>query len=145
MEKKLIIWDDYYSVGYEVIDKQHKMLVEMINELYSSFISGKAQEKAPEIVNEMIKYTDYHFKTEEKFFDKYDYPETKEHKLIHKSFVDKVVEVKEGLDSKKVTVSYDIMNFLRKWLLEHILQEDKKYQSFFKDNDINLDIEEINI
>lgn len=74
----------------------------------------------------MIKYTDYHFKTEEAFFEKYSYTEIEEHKKIHKSFVDKVVEVKEGPDSEKVTVSYDVMNFLRKWLLEHILHEDIK-------------------
>ena len=144
MKKELITWDDYYSVGYDLIDKQHKKLVEMINELYSAFISGNAQEKAPEIVNEMIKYTDYHFKTEEAFFEKYNYPEIDVHKAIHKSFVDKVLEVQEGLESKKVTVSYDIMNFLRKWLLEHILQEDKKFGSFFKDRDIKLNIEDIN-
>ena len=140
MEKKLIIWDDYYSVGYDLIDEQHKKLVEMINELYSAFISGTAQKKAADIVNEMIKYTDYHFKTEEKFFEEFNYPEIDEHKIIHKSFVDKVIEVKEGLDSKKVTVSYDIMNFLRKWLLEHILQEDKKFAKFFKDNNIELNL-----
>lgn len=143
MEKKLIIWDDYYSVGYDLIDEQHKKLVDMINELYASFITGKAQEMAPKIVEEMVKYTDYHFKTEEKFFDKFGYPETENHKIIHKSFVAKVIEVQEGIKSKQVTVSYDIMNFLRKWLLEHILKEDKKFASFFKTNNFELNIEDI--
>lgn len=46
MARKLIISEDYYSVGYNLIDEQHKKLLEMINELYASFISGKAHEKA---------------------------------------------------------------------------------------------------
>jgi len=143
MEKKLIIWDSYYSIGYDLIDEQHKKLIDLINELYASFIKGNAKEKAPLILEEMIKYTDYHFKTEEKFFEKYNYIETDEHKIIHKSFVDKAVELKTGVDSGKVTVSYDIMNFLRKWLLEHILGEDKKFAAFFKEKNIELNIAEI--
>ncbi len=142
MEKKLIVWDNHYSVGFELFDSQHKQLIEMINELYASFLSGEAHKKAVDIVSEMIKYTDYHFKSEEKYFDKYNYPFTEEHKEIHKSFVNKAVELKEGLESGKVTVSYDIMNFLRQWLIEHIMGEDKKYETFFKEK--NIDINEKN-
>ena len=139
----LINWDERYSVGFELIDEQHKQLVGMINELYSSFIEGKAQETASSILEKMIQYTDYHFTTEHKFFEKYNYPETEEHKKIHKSFVDKAIELKEGVDSEKVTVSYDIMNFLRQWLLEHILKEDKKFAKYFKQNNIKLNLKDI--
>ncbi len=136
MSKKLIAWNDFYSVGYELIDEQHKKLVDMINELYASFIAGEAQEKASEILEEMIKYTDYHFKTEETFFDKYNYPETEKHKEIHQSFVNKAVELKAGVDNGEITVSYDIMNLLRQWLIDHILGEDKKYVTFFLEKGI---------
>ncbi len=144
MGKKLIVWDDYYSVGYNLIDEQHKMLVGMINDLYDSFITGTAKEKASLILEEMIKYTDYHFTIEHKFFEKYNYPETEEHKVIHKSFVDKAIELKAGVDSGKVSVSFDIMNFLRQWLLDHILGEDKKFAAFFKEKNIELNLTDIN-
>ncbi len=139
MGKKLIVWDNYYSVGFDLIDNQHKKLIDMINELYTSFIFGEAQTKAAGIINEMVNYTDYHFKTEEKFFDKYKYPETEQHKEIHQSFVDKAIELKHGLESGQMTVTYDIMNFLRQWLIDHILKEDKKMASFFSENNINLE------
>ncbi len=139
MGKKLIIWDDYYSIGFDLIDDQHKKLIDMINDLYASFISGEAQEKAPGIVEEMVKYTDYHFKTEENFFDEHNYPETEKHKEIHQSFVDKAIELQDGLKSGQITVSYDIMNFLRQWLIDHILKEDKKFAAFFTEKGINLE------
>lgn len=138
MEKKLIDWHNNYSVGYDLFDKQHQQLIEMINNLYSAFLSGEANDKALEVVNEMINYTDYHFKSEEKYFDQYNYPETEKHKEIHKSFVDKSVELKEGLKSGKVTVSYEIMTFLRQWLIDHIMGEDQKYTKFFKENNFNI-------
>ncbi len=40
----------------------------------------------------MIKYTDCHLKDEEKFFEKYSYPEIEQHKEKHLSFVNKVIE-----------------------------------------------------
>lgn len=138
MSKKLIAWDNRYSVGIEMFDNQHKKLIEMINELYAAFLSGEAHKKALEIVDEMIDYTDYHFKSEEKYFDKYKYPETEKHKAIHKSFVEKAVELKTGLENGSVTVSYDIMNFLRQWLIDHIMGEDHKYTKFFKENQIEI-------
>ena len=133
MAKELIIWEEAYSVGIDLIDDQHKKLINMINELYASFSSGEAQEKAPAIVKEMVKYTDYHFKTEEKFFDKFNYPNTVEHKKIHQSFVNKVVELQEGITSGKVNISYEIMDFLRQWFVQHVLVEDKKYSEFLSD------------
>ena len=138
MKKKLIHWNDHYSVGIDLFDNQHKKLIEMINNLYDSFLSGEANERAPKIVDEMIKYTDYHFKSEEKYFDQYNYPETEEHKAVHKLFVEKAVELKYGLENGKVTVSYDIMNFLRQWLIDHIMGEDQKYSNFFKKNKIEI-------
>ena len=138
MEKQLIIWDNLYSVGIDLFDNQHKELIEMINKLYAAFLSGEAHKEAPQIINEMIKYTDYHFKSEEKYFEKYNYPETENHKAVHKSFVEKAVELKNGLENGKVTVSYDIMNFLRQWLIDHIMGEDKKYTDFFKKNQIEI-------
>ncbi|NPA45574.1 MAG: hemerythrin family protein [Chlorobi bacterium] len=141
MEKKLINWDEHYSVGYKIFDDQHKQLVEMINELYAAFLSGEALEKAPAIVSKMVGYTDSHFKSEEKYFDKYNFPFAEEHKAIHRSFVEKALELKNGLESGKVTVSYDIMNFLRQWLIEHIMGEDQKYKEFFKENNIQINEE----
>ena len=141
MEKRLIVWDNNYSVGFELFDKQHQKLVEMINDLYAAFLSGEAHKKAPTIINKMINYTDYHFKSEEKYFDMYNFPFSEEHKEIHKSFVNKVRELKHGIENGKVTVSYDIMNFLRQWLIEHIMGEDQKYTEFFKTNQIEINEE----
>jgi hemerythrin len=134
MGKKLIEWSDSYSMNIELFDNQHKKLVDMINELYAAFLAGDSLEKSVEIVEEMIKYTDYHFKSEEKYFDLYNYPETNTHKEIHKSFVETAFELKDGLTKGKATISFDIMNFLRQWLLEHIMKEDKKYAEFFNKN-----------
>ena len=138
MTKVLINWTDKYSVGYNVIDNQHKELVGMINNLYASFTEGKADEIVEDILKEMIKYTDYHFKMEEKYFDKYNYSDTKLHKEQHNDFIVKVTSFYREFNNGSVTITYDIMNFLREWLLTHIQGSDKKYVAEFKNKNVNI-------
>ncbi len=137
MAKDLIIWTDKYSVGYEEIDNQHKKLAGMINELYSSFTKGKAETVAENIIKKMVEYTDYHFKTEEKYFKKYGYSDTQLHTEEHQGFVAQVTTFYEDYKSGSVTISYDLMNFLRDWLLKHIQGSDKKYSDEFQNKNIS--------
>lgn len=133
MSKSLITWNEGYSVGNEEIDSQHKVLVGMINKLYDAFLEAKAYEAIFEILDEMIDYTQQHFNFEHKIFEKYNYPNTEEHKEIHKQFVMKTIDFKEKISAGKKRVTYDIMLFLRDWLVQHIQGEDSKYASYFKE------------
>ena len=137
MAKKLIDWKEKYSVFYDEIDEQHKKLVDMINELYDSFTQGKADDVVEDILIKMIKYTDYHFKTEEKYFEKYTYSNTEEHIKEHKKFVSDVTDFYKDFKNGSISLSYDIMTFLRNWLLEHIYGSDKKYALEFKKKNID--------
>ena len=136
MEKKLIIWNENYSVGYEEIDNQHQKLVELINELYASFKQGEANDLIEKILTEMINYTDYHFKTEEKYFEKYNYSDAQTHINQHKSFVEQVTKFFDDFKEGSVTISYDVMNFLRDWLINHIQGSDKKFGLEYQNQNI---------
>ena len=136
MSKNLIEWSEKYSIGYDEIDDQHKKLVEMINELYNSFLKGEADKVAESIIQKMIEYTDYHFKTEEKYFEKYNYSDTELHIEQHKGFVDQVTNFFNEFKKGSVVISYDIMNFLRDWLVAHIQNSDTKFSAEFQAKDI---------
>lgn len=136
MNKILVNWTDTYSIGYSEIDNQHKKLVEMINVLYNAFSQGAVENVIKDILDEMIKYTDYHFKTEEKYFEKYAYSDAQEHIKQHKEFVLKVTEFYQEYNKGSETLTYEIMHFLRDWLLEHIKDSDRKYSSEFQKKNI---------
>ncbi|NOU20085.1 MAG: hemerythrin family protein [Bacteroidales bacterium] len=136
MSKILINWTDTYSIGYSEIDNQHKKLVEMINVLYNAFSQGAVENVIRDILDEMIKYTDYHFKNEEKYFEKYAYSDAQEHIKQHEEFVLKVTDFYQEYNRGSETLTYDIMHFLRDWLLEHIKDSDRKYSSEFQEKSI---------
>ena len=127
----LIEWTADFSVGVEEIDNQHKQLVKMINELHKAMINGEGSKRIEKIISGLAEYTIYHFGTEEKYFDKFGYPETDSHKQTHVDFVKKVSIFKSEFENKEVMLTIDVLDFLSTWLREHILGDDMDYSDFF--------------
>lgn len=126
----LFQWDEKLSVNIPSIDRQHQKLISLVNQLHDAMKKGKGKEALNYILEELISYTDYHFKTEEKYFDQYGYAETERHKNEHNSFVKKVNEFNERFSQNNAIISLEVLTFLKNWVLQHIQKEDKKYSSF---------------
>lgn len=130
----LIQWNDNFSVNVAEIDRQHQKLVAMINELHNAMRERKARDVLGRIIDGLIQYTATHFATEEKYFDRFNYPGATAHKKEHNDFVKKVKEFQQGFDEGRILLSMDVMNFLQDWLVTHIQGSDKKFGPFFNDN-----------
>ncbi len=126
-----IEWTDSLSVGVELFNRQHRKLLDMVNEMYDALTSGKTNDVMEEILERLIDYTVEHFQSEEGYFKKYDYPLNKQHKQEHDSLVKDVLLLKEKFVNGDVTISYETMSFLQDWLQKHILESDMDYKAFF--------------
>ncbi len=129
---ELIKWTDKYSIGIKEIDNQHKGLVIIINELFKLMSEGKAKSQLNDIFDHLTHYTKKHFSTEELVLYKYAYPELEQHKNEHKKFIKKIENFRSDFVNKKITLSLEVLNFLKDWLLNHILISDKKYSVHIK-------------
>lgn len=126
----ILTWEEKYSVGIDEIDKQHKHLIELINQLYDAMRTGHGKEKLQSVLSELIEYTDYHFKTEEKLFDTYHYAQNKEHRVHHDSLRSQVMEFNQKFHDGRSTLSLELLSFLKDWIKNHILNEDMQYKEF---------------
>lgn len=133
----LIKWTQNLSVGINEIDLQHQKLIELINQLHDLMKSGQGKEALGVVLEDLIDYTKTHFGFEEDYFKKFDYEHTKEHMLEHKKLTEKVLDFKKDFESGKVSVTIDVMNFLKDWLTNHIKGTDKKYSECFNRNGMN--------
>lgn len=129
----LIKWNDSLSINIADIDQQHRKLVLMINELNDAMREGQGKSMLGRIVNGLISYTGVHFRTEEKYFDQFEYSDADSHKAEHAEFVNKVNVFKDDFENNRIGLSIDIMNFLSEWLTKHIKGSDKKYAPFLID------------
>lgn len=130
----LIDWDDNYSVNVAEIDDQHKKLVNMLNKLYGSTINGNSHEILSDILHGLSEYTVYHFSTEEKYFEQFNYKFTKEHKAQHQNFVKKVLDFQDKFDNNESEITVELIKFLVDWVTEHIMDSDHKFKKCFNDN-----------
>ncbi len=129
-------WGPQLQTGIREIDQQHRKLVGMVNELYRAVQEGRDREFMARLLEELVSYTDYHFKTEEYYFDKYHYPEGQVHKEIHRKLTEKVLAFREKFVQGEANVSYDLLNFLKDWLINHIGKTDMKYVPFLKEKGV---------
>lgn len=129
----LINWDDKYSVGVTEMDAHHQKLVSMINELHDAMLTGKGKEKIASVLGNMVEYTKFHFAAEENFLNKKGYPEINSQKTAHKGFVEKAEGFQKDLASGKLSLTMEVMSFLKDWLLNHINKSDKAYGTYLKE------------
>jgi hemerythrin-like metal-binding protein len=122
-------WNDSLSVNVSAMDDQHKRFFVLINELHQGMKQGKGTDVIGGILNELARYTEYHFSAEEALLEQNGYPELPQQQEAHRRFVDKVQEYQRRYSAGDHSVPVEAMNAVRDWLVSHIQKMDKKYGS----------------
>jgi hemerythrin-like metal-binding protein len=120
-------WNDRYCTGINVIDAQHRKLVEIINGLHAAMEKDQAKEIMGGLLDALIQYTVVHFSAEEGLLKFHGYPDHAAHHGEHEVFTRTVIRLQEQFKAGKSGMTIQGANFLKKWLVDHILGTDMKY------------------
>ena len=125
---QLLEWTPELSVGIEVIDAQHKRIVEYINLLHEARLR-RDREAIARVIEELVDYTLSHFSFEESMMEEAKYRFLAPHKKVHELFVRRVSEYQQRfkMGEDVETVAADMQNTLVTWLMNHIKREDMDY------------------
>ena len=115
-------WHDSFSVGIKKIDQQHQKLITLLNELLVAAETGQQREVIGRVLEELVSYTDYHFKAEESFFKVH--PQHRKHLAIHKGFVKQALKLLEDYRAGVEGIGFETIEYLQEWVKEHILGTD---------------------
>lgn len=130
----LVEWKDEFSVEIAEIDEQHQSLFSLINRLYEGLVRGQDKELLGPVLAELEDYTRVHFKAEEDYFARWEYPAAEKHKLEHETFTRNLHRLKTEFESGvQVGISVQLLSFLSAWLRKHILVSDHQYSVFLKE------------
>jgi len=130
-----INWDKNLQTGIDSIDAQHKTLVNILNEVYAAFIEERSDMQLKETLKRLKDYSEYHFKTEEQFFEVYNYPEKVEHIQEHRRFKEQLDVFSEKIENNK-SITHELVLFLTNWVKDHILLTDMNYTAFLNEHHI---------
>jgi hemerythrin len=124
----MLTWRDEYYINIELIDNQHKELLEIGNEALTAIQSYSNKNKQQEIISLMNKLTDYtifHFKEEEEYMLEINYPAYLAHKEEHDNFINNLNELKaQNGTNPQLTNLQALCRFIINWIINHILKTD---------------------
>lgn len=130
-----IAWQADFATGVAIIDDQHHVLINMLNDANLKLNDRSPIADFAKIVQSLLSYAGYHFQTEQDLMVEYGYAAACEaddakHRAQHQAFADKVVAVREMLKGGQRIAKADLVNFLTEWLADHILNTDKQLGQF---------------
>lgn len=120
-------WTPNLSVGLDTVDRQHRMLIGFINELDDAVTQGKHVDTLRRIMFGLRNYTKVHFAFEEGMFKVYRYEQGEDHAFGHRAFIAAIEQFESRQASGDPGVASELLEFLKAWLSDHILIEDKAY------------------
>jgi hemerythrin-like metal-binding protein len=124
----LLEWTEDMSVGVKVIDDDHKKLIDMLNELNDGILAGKTSDALESVIDKLLRYTKYHFAREERFFAETGYPDGATHKAEHDLLARRVSNLQMRFETgQSFILSTETMEFLKNWLIDHIMGSDQQY------------------
>ena len=127
-------WEDKFSVGIALIDEQHKMLIQRLNDLSKAIEMHRSVGEIVRVLAFLIEYTNFHFSTEEKHMTKLGYPDFDIHKQKHEEFKSTLSHMVEEFEEDGATagLSEGVNTFLINWLVKHIKSIDSKFGKFLQ-------------
>lgn len=129
-------WQSTFNTNTEIIDEQHKELVNSINRLITGFAEGHGIEETEKTLLFLENYTLIHFGTEEELMIKFHYSHYDMHKKQHDEFIKEIKTLRRDIANRRsiLPLILKIENYLLGWLVNHILKVDMKLGEFLQMN-----------
>jgi hemerythrin-like metal-binding protein len=127
-------WDENLSVGIDTIDEHHRYLLDLINDLYEVVSNKRGAREVARLVKATDAYAKVHFRSEEKMMQHYGYEGIQRQEQQHHEFEAKIREFYEELHDNPLVAQFDVLAYLRDWLIHHIRVEDAKLRSLVSHN-----------
>lgn len=130
-DAEFVTWDSSMSVGDDLLDGDHRRLLDMFNGLLKTNVATKAKDDVSALLANLVEYVDVHFSREEEALERCRYPGLTAHKAAHRYFTDEVHKLHaEFGSSNAMMLRIDLILLLKEWLIEHIQSTDMQYKPF---------------
>ena len=120
-----LVWREQMSVGNNLIDNDHKQLIDIINKVEES-LAQEDKRTLGQMFDELSKYSQDHFKREEKLAKEVGYAKADKLHKAHNILVEKLEKYKLNAverDWGEESID-DFCALLRSWLIDHVIKED---------------------
>lgn len=129
-----IKWRPEMEIGIEEIDRQHKALINAVNNFLQACAGGKGKEEVGKTLTLLSNYVVTHFNYEQEYQKKYNYPKHEQHLKMHRAFLKEVENLKDKFEEEGASLYFTIQ-FSKKvvnWIVTHIGGADAEFAAYVK-------------
>lgn len=130
LKENVCEFSEEYLTGIELVDREHRELFRLVDEVHQMVQDQVDQSDIPEIMvilGKLEDYTRFHFKDEEAYMESIGYAGLPEERRAHEGFVRKLSEITaDQIKANPQEYMEAMVEFLLAWLIRHILYLDKK-------------------
>jgi hemerythrin-like metal-binding protein len=123
-------WSDSFITGFDIIDQQHRRLVDMVNEAAAVLVDNRAcdTDLTRPLLDGLVDYALTHFATEDGMMvsQGIDARHLEHHRGSHATFAEQVTHLRQQFDQGGGLNGNALLRFLSNWLVFHILGEDQR-------------------
>lgn len=125
-------WSSMLAIDDGEIDRQHRALVDAINDLHAGLAQARGDECLAETLAFLQDYAERHFSEEEAMLAQAAYPRLEQHRGQHRAFVEQIRAFRAQIADGGSGLGHNMAQFLGSWLVNHIMVADKAYASFLR-------------
>lgn len=131
IKAKRLQWNNEWNSGNEEVDREHKELLELLNDLINSAIMEMDFEKSLGKLDILIDKTLKHFDREEEILKSIAYKDYEKHSKIHKNLIGKVFQLKQCYENRELNPSAFFSFLADDIVIGHLINEDMQFFNLF--------------
>ena len=126
-----VVWGPMMETGDELVDEQHRGLVELFNGLLDAQ-SRQDDQSVSAVLERLCDYVIVHFSAEEALMQRVGYPEqsVSAHRTEHEALTERTRGMVLQFRSGELESIVPLVEFLSNWLSEHIAECDQRMVEF---------------
>lgn len=128
----LVKWNESSALGIDEADRQHKKMVELMNEVHRVVHGNRGVSTITNRLSNLIEFTAVHFRWEEQYLESHRYPDLAAHRKEHEKLLAELRGYRDSVEISNKRQIDEIVIKLNDWLLKHIEHSDSKYARFLQ-------------
>lgn len=119
-----LVWREQLSVGNDLIDSDHKHLIEIINQV-EECMKTRSRDGLGMAFDRLSRYSKTHFSAEEKIAESVEYKNASSLHDSHEALLERLDRLRQEIEDDWTDLSMEhFTELLRSWLIDHVIKED---------------------
>jgi len=114
-----LMWTHNCSAGVQVMDDQHGILLDALNELRVELVRGADPQTVRPMLTRVAELMQLHVQSEERLLAKNGFPGLEDHQAENRKLLGRLALFNVRFEQRQANAVYELVEYLRRWFTNH--------------------------